>query len=62
MLQNSDYEMIKSHTFKIINKDTSLSIIEDELHFLSKTFDVPYNQVVDEFNQYNIWVWCIKHE
>ena len=63
MLKDTDYNIISKYTFKIIGADeSSISIIKDELLFLSKTFNVPYNTVVDDFNEYNMYVWCIEHE
>ena len=41
-------------------KFTSVSYIEPRLEKLSKDFNIPYEKVVKDFNEYTYEIWNIK--
>ena len=58
--------MIKYDSFKLsvfrATQDGTRTIITYYLKLLSKDFNIPYNQVVDDFNEYNYHVWEIEYD
>jgi hypothetical protein len=53
------YNTFKYTIFSVIT-NSSRSIIEAHLHKLSVDFNIPYNVVVKDFNEYDNHWWGIK--
>ena len=54
-----NYNTMKEVIFNLI-VNSSRSIIEGYLHTLSTQYDIPYNTVVDDFNEYDSYMWSIE--
>jgi len=54
-----NYNTMKEVIFNLII-NSSRSIIEGYLHTLSTQYDIPYNTVVDDFNEYDSYMWSIE--
>ena len=52
------YDTFKYTIFNII-VNSSRTIIHSYLHRLSVDFEIPYNRVIDDFNEYNNYMWKI---
>ena len=58
-----EYDTFSKQVFRVIGIDeSSTSIIKEYLHKLSEDFNVSYTKVVNDFNEYNNYVWCIEDE
>ena len=58
-----DYNTFSKRVFRVIGIDqSSRSIIKTYLTKLSNDFNIPYEKVVDDFNEYNMYVWYMPYE
>ena len=56
-----DYKTFSERVFTVVGQDiSSRTIIKSNLYKLSKDFNIPYETVVDDFNEFNHYVWCIE--
>ncbi len=56
------YDTFKLQVFAVHDLITTRTLIEQDLHRLSKQFNIPYNKVVEDYNIYNCYDWDIQYE